>query len=478
MRADELPSAFRACINDLLGREAGAFFQAFERPHLRALRLNPRAGLNGMAVKPALALMGPANMERARAMADMYISVPVPWQSGAYYIKDGRMPGTSLMHLMGLYYIQEPSAMAAAAALDVSAGMHVLDLCAAPGGKSSQLASALAGRGLLVANEPIPSRARMLSSNIERQGFSNVVVTCEYPDKLAASWGGSFDAILVDAPCSGEGMFRRDEGAIREWTPDAPIRCHERQLDILESAHALLRSGGRMVYSTCTFNRTENEDTINAFLQRHPDMAAEDFSLCGLGASKAGMLRIWPHMADGEGHFVCRMHKAPAAGAPSPRSARPKPPAGKRRAKQSGALPDAAGELARLERTVPLPELTGRPELFGAKLSLLPEGCPPLEGIHILRAGLELAECGRSHTEPAYALCRALVPVSGALEVDAAGAAALIRGEQLTLEAADGWTFACWQGLPICAVKVSGNIAKSHYPRGLKPLGNIAEESQ
>ncbi len=496
MDASQLPAGFRREIEALLGAQAREFFGAYARPHWRALRLNPRRGLRpgGCAAPegyadaaPAFALAGAPDFAAARELARGYIDRPVPWQPGAHYIAGGAMPGASLMHLTGLYYIQEPSAMAAGAALDVRPGMRVLDLCAAPGGKSAQLAAALAGAGLLVANEPVPARARMLAGNIERQGFTNVVVTNEYPAQLAERWGEAFDAILVDAPCSGEGMFRRDEGALREWTPDAPRACHLRQLDILDSAHALLRPGGALVYSTCTFNRLENEGTIAEFLRRYPDMAAEDFELAGLGASRDGMLRLWPHIIDGEGHFVCRLRRhAPGAAQAEAAScarlecaadgARPK----RRRSAQP--RPDAHRDeaeraLGQLRAECALPELSGEAALFGAQLNLLPAGCPPLAGVRVALAGLALAEVGRSHVAPAYMLCRALAPGAGSVEVDTRAALRLVRGEQIERAARDGWAMLHWRGLPVCPGKARDGVIKGHYPRGLKPLGTIAEES-
>lgn len=614
MDALRLPAEFRHEIAALLGAQADEFWRAYDRPHWRALRLNPRiglrpgpyaspapdnldgrspafalsgvpglraaAGLGGVAglddvhglsdtaglnsacglgdgsgicaapglvgvtdLNAAAGLVGVTDLDAAadlvgvtdldaaakgldaaRALARRYIDRPVPWQPGAYYIAGDSMPGASLMHLMGLYYIQEPSAMAAGAALAVKPGMRVLDLCAAPGGKSSQLAAALAGKGLLVSNEPIPARARMLAGNIERQGFTNVVVTNEYPDRLAARWGEMFDAILVDAPCSGEGMFRRDEGALHEWTPDAPRACHLRQLDILDSAHALLKPGGVLVYSTCTFNRLENEGTIGEFLRRYPDMAPEDFALAGLGASRDGMLRLWPHIIDGEGHFVCRLRRhagsdmqahpsydearavnagrtaqaIEAATTPTAARAGRKDGANRkgrnshasrlaadtsRRGKSSPYRPDAhnadaARALRQLTDELPLPELHGEAVLYGAQLHLLPPDCPPLDGVRVALAGLGLAEVGRSHVAPAYALCRALAPGAGSVEVDTQAALRLVRGEQIERAANDGWVLLHWHGLPVCPGKARDGIVKGHYPRGLKPLGTIAEEAE
>lgn len=473
MRADELPVQFRREIEALLGAQARDFFAAYDQPHARALRLNARRGLTGAAAEPELALAGESpGCGAACALAGGYAGEPVPWQEGARRVDESALPGSSLMHLLGLYYMQEPSAMAAGAALDVRPGMRVLDLCAAPGGKSSQLAAALRGRGLLVANEPVPARAQMLASNLERQGFANAVVTCEYPDRLAARWGARFDAVLVDAPCSGEGMFRRDEEALRQWSPDAPRMCHERQAGILDSAYELLKPGGALVYSTCTFNRMENEESIAAFLRRHSDMAREDFALEGLGASRDGMLRIWPHLVRGEGHFVCRLRKG---GEPTAEPARR---GGKPRIEQLKSARAAQDALKRLSETVALPALSGESALFGQKLYLLPEGCPELDGVRVVRAGLELCAVGRSHVEPAYALARALAPDRSALSVDTRDALRLVRGEQIERPCADGWTLIHWRGLPVCFGKAHDGIVKSHFPRGLKPLGTLVEESE
>ena len=286
----ELPQPFLEEIRARLGDGFDAFLACYDQPHVTSLRLNPFR-------------------ENAEALAAPFIDAPVPWEPFGRYTKPGTRPGLSLAHFGGAYYMQEASAMLAAAALDVRPGMKVLDLCAAPGGKSGQILRMLAGRGLLVSNEPDAARARMLAGNLERLGAVNAVVTNAYPDRLEPLFPKFFDAILVDAPCSGEGMFRRDPGAIAEWNPGLPEFCHRRQLTILASAAAMLRPGGQLVFSTCTFNGVENEGTVSAFLAAHPEFAPEDFALPGVGASTGGMLRAWPHLLRGEGHFVCRMRR-------------------------------------------------------------------------------------------------------------------------------------------------------------------------
>lgn len=472
MRADDLPIEFRHEIEMILGSESDAFFASYSKPHMRALRLNARKGLAALCAQPALAFDVRSDFSAAVERASDFLGSAVPWQPGAYRIKGAKMPGSSIMHLMGLYYMQEPSAMSAGAALNVQPGMRVLDMCAAPGGKSSQLAAALCGRGLLISNEPIPSRAQMLASNLERQGFSNAVVTNEYPDRLASRWGRTFDAILVDAPCSGEGMFRRDEEAVRQWSPDAPRMCHERQAGILDSAYELLKCGGAMVYSTCTFNRTENECTISEFLKRHPDMIPEDFALPGLPSSQGGMLRIWPHRVDGEGHFICRMRKQ---GVQEEKTVKRH---GAKQCSLKSTSGDAESILKRLRSAIALPDIAGTPVMYGQRLYMLPEGCPELDGIRVMRAGLEMCQAGRSHVEPAYALGRALAPDQSAVEVSMENALRLVHGESIDMDVPGGWILMCLKGLPICFGKSHDGTVKSHFPKGLKPLGLLTEENK
>ena len=265
---------------------------------------------------------------------------PVPWEPDGFYYEEDIRPGRHPRHEAGMYYIQEASAMVPAMLCGAQPGDKVLDLCAAPGGKATKLAASLRGQGVLVANEIHPARAGILSSNIERMGVRNAVVTSETPQQLASRFPSFFDRIVVDAPCSGEGMFRKEEEAVRQWSLENVRMCGERQLDILEEAAAMLRPGGRLVYSTCTFSPEENETVIGTFLAYHPD-----FSVCRIGdlpgvdmegwgfepghaewaviPDKAvpedrrqiilqqldGTIRLWPHRLDGEGHFAAVLQK-------------------------------------------------------------------------------------------------------------------------------------------------------------------------
>ena len=271
----------------LLGEEAGAFFRALEEA-------------------PSLALRPHRGMEAA----EPFIEGAVPWAEGGFYLRPGARPGASVAHWAGAFYLQEASAMLPASALKAVPGERVLDLCAAPGGKASQIALAMGGEGVLVANEVDAARARVLAANLERLGVTNAVVLNETPARLAARWPGYFDAVLVDAPCSGEGMFRRDPQSREAWTDAAPRGCRKRQGEILDAAAKLVRPGGRLLYSTCTFNGEENEGSVADFLQHHADFSPEEFALPGLGASRGGMLRIWPHRARGDGQFAALLRRA------------------------------------------------------------------------------------------------------------------------------------------------------------------------
>ena len=284
------PEGFIEEMRALLGAELDDFLAALEGEPALALRINP--------LRPG-----------AHSAAAEFCGDPVPWAENGFYLRPGMRPGASLAHACGAFYLQEASAMLSAAALGARPGERILDLCAAPGGKTTQIAAAMRGRGVLVSNEPVPSRARILAENLERLGVVNAIAVCAYPEALAAHWPEWFDAVLVDAPCSGEGMFRREPAARAEWRPGAPAGCARRQAEILDRAAELLRPGGRLVYSTCTFNRLEDEGSVESFLQRHPEFSLEDFALPGAGRSEGGMLRAWPHRLRGDGHFVARLRK-------------------------------------------------------------------------------------------------------------------------------------------------------------------------
>ncbi len=356
-----LPPAFIENMRPLLGAEMDAFLASYEQPALRGIRFR----------------------DERRPLPEEELTGIIPYARNAYNLCPGSAAGASPLHEAGAYYIQEPSAMTAAAVLAPEDGDRVLDLCAAPGGKSTQLAMS-AQLALLVSNEPVFSRAQILSRNIERMGIHNAVVTCAYPPALSEKWPQFFDKILVDAPCSGEGMFRRHPETRAEWTIAAPQSCAARQLSILRDAARMLRTGGRMAYSTCTFNHWENEGTIAAFLKEHHNFRLVPFALPGLPAAPEGMLRIWPHKMPGEGHFVALLEKT-ALGDNEPTNpaciaALPGP---------NRAAADAFSAFCQETGCVPPPVCNA---VFSGKLLSAPAVLPDLSKIRTLRIGLQLGE--------------------------------------------------------------------------------------
>lgn len=440
-----LPIEFIENMRKMLGDETPAFLRALEDAPALALRLNPKRAGAGEAALP-------------------FADGPVPWCEQGRYLKAGLIerPGASIAHAAGAFYLQEASAMASAAALGARPFERILDLCAAPGGKSTQIAADMKGAGTLVSNDPEPARAKALAGNLERMGAANAIVVNALPAKLAALWPGAFDAVLVDAPCSGEGMFRREPAARDEWKPASPAGCARRQAEILDCAAAMVRPGGRLVYSTCTFNDLEDEGSILRFLERRPDFTPEDFALPGAGESRGGMLRLWPHRLRGDGHFVAQLRRAGEAErtqAPAPRADRA-----------------ALQALAALRREACRPDALSAnmdPFILGDRLYARPADCPDARGLKVVSPGLCLARLGRSHVEPEHALAMAMDP-SAALRraaLDDALAATFLRGEALPFEGERGWTLATWRGMPLGWGKASEGVLKNHLPKGLRRHG-------
>ena len=469
-----LPPAYVDQMKRLLG-EAGFF--AYERalcsPVTRALRVNLLRCPDGVP---------PCEIEG--------LGAPVPWAKGAYFVEGDARPGLSPLHEGGLYYLQEPSALSAVTALDPRPGERILDLCAAPGGKSTQIAALMGGQGLLVCNEPVPSRAQVLSRNIERMGVANAVVTSALPDALAERFPAFFDRILVDAPCSGEGMFRRQMEARDEWSENAPRGCADRQLKILESACRMLAPGGTMVYSTCTFNDTENEGVLARLLDAHPELSPVPFALPGLPEAKSGYVHLYPHEIRGEGHFVSLLRKrADAPGAPETlvpetlvpetlvpeafMSERAPAPRGKKALPARKPGKDAPGEAALPQGVLRPGVVFPRLHLAGGALWSLPEGLEParLDGLRVLRTGLLLAHAEGRRMEPDHALAMALSPGQAVRTAALTIEQALLyqAGEALALgERESGYTLMTCCGVPLGFGKQAGGLMKNHYPKGLR----------
>ncbi len=427
-----LPQDFLLRMQSQLGDEFPSFLSSYDRPRAVGLRLNPLKS-------PQLPPMP-------------FELTPVPWAPTGYFYDPDVRPGLHPWHEAGLYYLQEPSAMAPAELLDPQPGERVLDLCAAPGGKSTQLAGKMQGQGLLVCNEYSPKRAKILSQNIERMGISNALVLNETTDRLASRFPEWFHRIMVDAPCSGEGMFRKELAALEDWSQENIDLCARRQEEILENAAKMLRPGGRLVYSTCTFAPQENEETVSAFLARHPEfreaaVAAPHFTKVTPG------FRLWPHKLKGEGHYVAVLEKM-AGDEASPNLEKEKP------------LPKVWQDFGR-DLGIILPE--GKAVSFGNTWFWAPLPLPELKGLKVLRPGLELGTEEKGRFIPAHALALWLKNAARTHDIspESPEAAAFLAGETLAGEET-GWTLITIGGLSIGWAKGSGGQLKNHYPKGLR----------
>ncbi len=427
-----LPQEFLERMQLQLGQEYPAFLESLERPRAVALRMNPLKGQ-----QPVLS----------------FVKEPVPWENQGFYYDPEARPGLHPFHEAGVYYLQEASAMAPVSLLDPQPGESVCDLCAAPGGKTTQIAGRMAGEGFLLCNEINPKRAKILSRNIERMGVANALVTNEHPKTLAQRYPGYFDRVLVDAPCSGEGMFRKEEAAVTDWSPETVQMCANRQKEILQSAAQLLKPGGRLVYSTCTFAPEENEQVIAEFLNQHPEFTPEEISAPWFTPGPNSTFRMWPHKLLGEGHFAAVLKKTDGeAGEPALETAQKLP----------RQWLDFANKL-----NIKLPE--GKAVLFGTSLYWAPEALPLLRGVKVLRPGLELGEVKKDRFEPAHALALWLKETSAVEDLPADGTQikAYMHGETIP-SGKNGWCLVRVDGYSIGWGKGDGFVLKNHYPKGLR----------
>ena len=457
-----LPIEFEKKMKAFLGDEWDDFLYSYDNNRFQALRFN------------TLKVQSPE--ERMRILKTLKISSDkkVSWANEAYYFDENVRPGKHPYHEMGLYYIQEPSAMSAAALLAPKPGMRVLDLCAAPGGKSTQLATYLGDSGLLVSNEINTQRSRILSQNIERMGIKNAIVTNEDSFVLASHFPGFFNAIQVDAPCSGEGMFRKLPEAIEQWSMENVAICAARQKEILDNAAVMLKPGGTIVYSTCTFSKEENEDVIEYFLERHPDFTLEE------------MERFWPHKVDGEGHFVAKLVRRGCVDTDlkADRKTKKNKNSKNRKNETKPALTKENMKLLSefLDETISEDMAAwiknSRLVMFGEQLYRLPDMEVDIKGLKVQRAGLHIGELKKQRFEPSHSLALALKLNDAKNVVKLTwddpqttgffnGQSVMLSDEQ-TAECKKGWALVCVDGYPAGWGKVNGAQVKNHYPKGLR----------
>ena len=438
-----LPQEFENKMKIILKDEFEAFYACYQKPYYRGIRLNTLK----------------CDLQTLEAALPFPIK-PAPFSPLSYYIptaaeKIGFLP----MHHAGAFYSQEPSAASAVTILNPLPGEAVLDLCAAPGGKSTQIAASLQGKGLLWSNEVVKSRANILLSNLERCGVANAVVSSCHPEVLCTALSGYFDKVLVDAPCSGEGMFRRDQQAILDWNPAHVEACAVRQLAILESAMLALKQNGTLVYSTCTFSLEENENVVSEFLTRHSDFelldCGQDF---GRPAALAQARRVLP-MDGGEGHFVAKMKKL------SQNDHYPQPYTVKKSVHLNMA-DDLYLQIFKAERHNTI-------EQIGNFYLLLPEMLPDLTKLGVLRAGVMLGEAKANRIEPVHALFMAakakeLNQVVN-LAHDSREIMAFLRGEEIEVDCGfHGFAGVAVDGVVTGFGKCSSGRMKNHYPKGLR----------
>lgn len=465
----KLPGAFCQKMQGLLGEEAEDFFSSYQKEREYGLRYNP------------LKFESQQKFEEKMMREPEWNLSSVPWCVEGYYYEARERPGRHPWHEAGAYYIQEPSAMSAVELLGAAPGEKICDLCAAPGGKTTQIAGKMRGQGLLVSNEFYANRAKALAQNVERMGIANTVVLNESTEHLAEKFSEFFDRILVDAPCSGEGMFRKDPQAVQEWSPENVLLCAERQQEILSHAAEMLRPGGVLVYSTCTFASEENEQCIQHFLEHHAEFSLEPSEIgeryfshgqdvCA-GLESGGTYRLWPHKLRGEGHFAARLRKAgnPGVEAGNKRRKGIKKKETTEVAAAASAFRNFQAQALRIDIEE---KLSGRYVLFLDNLYLLPEEMPELSGLRVVRAGLHLGTCKKNRFEPSHALAlylhqdevRQWVELSLKRE-----ALKYLHGETVSCDSGQkGWTLACVDGLSLGWGKAQNGIVKNHYPKGLR----------
>ncbi len=464
-----LPAAFTARMSRLLGDDYARMEEWWQQPTLKR-------GLRANTLK--------CTVEKLEQCLPFALQT-TPFSNDGYVTTALFRAGSEPLHHAGAYYMQEPSAMSAVTVLSPKKGERVLDMCAAPGGKTTQIAAALNGSGLLWANEYVPARAKVLAQNVERCGVKNGVVSCGDTARVAQALPAWFDAVLADVPCSGEGMFRKEEAAVTEWSEEAVAHCAERSAEILDNAAVCVKSGGRLVLSTCTFAPEENEIAVIRFLRRHPDFCLEEtgvsfgqpaFSYESLktfipeelqdfakSVDTVKCRRIFPWHG-GEGHFIAKFRRQGESNV------------------GTGTITQEKNEAITLAKELYEDCFTIQPDgifaLFGDTVRLLPKEYPSVSGVTVLSAGVAVAKVCKGRllrVEPCHAVfqaakaedCRRLLD----FDRNDPQLLAFLRGEEIAVNAPNGYTAVAVCGVVTGFGKVSHGKLKNHYPKGLRLLG-------
>lgn len=458
----QLPKQFQIRMQTLLQAEYDNFIRGYERPLRRGLRVNTVK----ISVPDFLKLFSHP-LEAS------------PFAENSFYLDTEHKAGSDPLHHAGIYYMQEPSAASAVTVLAPQTGEKILDLCAAPGGKSTQIATLIGNNGLLWSNEYVPARARILQQNLERWGVRNAVVSSRDTGPLCEGLSGFFDAVLVDAPCSGEGMFRKEPQALTEWSTDNIRLCANRQDKILNNAAKAVRPGGRLVYSTCTFAPEENEGTVYRFLKSHPDFTLEPIRVIwGCAGFTAERIRRFSPEADdrfdlthcrhilpqhgGEGHFIALLRRDNGAVSAAANA-------------YSYPQKDSHRQAAEaLYRECFSDEPSGTFVTFGDQVRLLPKELPDCNGLGVLSAGVATATVCKNRLEPVHSIYVAAHSKNCRQQVDLpltdVRLNAFLRGEEIACDEQSGWTAVCASGIPVGFGKASNRKLKNRYPKGLRLL--------
>jgi len=452
-----LPDRFLTRMKSLLGDEYVEFLASYDEA--------PSVGLRVNTLK--------LSQEHYSRITPYSLS-PIPWIGSGFTISPDERPGKHPHHAAGLYYIQDPSAMVVAELLDPQPGERVLDLAAAPGGKTTHIASLMKNQGLLVANDIHSKRVRDLVKNVERWGAQNVVILNETPSRLVEHFGSFFDRVLVDAPCSGEGMFRKEHSERGKWSSKLLESYAAQQLSLLNEASRLVQPGGRMVYATCTFSPEENERVIHRFLKEQSNFKisaqqqVKEFSpgrpewVKGGTPALGNTIRLWPHKSPGEGHFVAVLDRKDHGSYLHPRSWGP------------ASVPKDRQTLfdSFAESTLKWRPPQSRLACLGSHLYLLPDGAVDLSGLRVVHWGWWMGTFKTKRFEPAYALAMGLQPQDFNRMINLSAGdpetMAYLHGEVLFLPGEKGWGLTTVEGFPLCRGKRSHDRLKSHSPKWLR----------